>query len=196
VTVAVIGADAARFASDLGAEGVDVDPGRRGSKHHLITCGHGNPLAIALTADNVNDVTQTLPLVDAIPPLPGKRGRPRQRPKRLLGDRAYHSKKHAGSCAPAASRCRSPSPTVRTARGSAASAALGRRAHALLAAPVPPAARPLRTPRRHPLSIPPDRLQAHLLQSPHPSKHIVLGARRVSCRIAKFVLCWRAVAQG
>ena len=71
-----------------------MDRGRRGSKHHLICCGQGNPLAIALTAGNVNDVTQTLPLVDAIPPVRGKRGRPRRRPKRLLGDRAYHSKKH------------------------------------------------------------------------------------------------------
>ena len=71
-----------------------MDRGRRGSKHHLICCGQGNPLAIALSAGNVNDVTQTLPLVDAIPPVRGKRGRPRQRPKRLLGDRAYHSKKH------------------------------------------------------------------------------------------------------
>ena len=71
-----------------------MDRGRRGSKHHLICCGHGNPLAIALTAANVNEVTQTLQLVDAIPPVRGKRGRPRQRPKRLLGDRAYHSKKH------------------------------------------------------------------------------------------------------
>jgi transposase len=35
-----------------------------------------------------------VPLSDAIPPVRGKRGRPRQRPKRLLGDRAYHSKKH------------------------------------------------------------------------------------------------------
>jgi transposase len=71
-----------------------VDRGRRGSKHHLITCGQGNPLAVALTAGNVNDVTQTLPLVDGIPPVRGKRGQPRRRPKRLLGDRAYHSAKH------------------------------------------------------------------------------------------------------
>jgi transposase len=34
-----------------------------------------------------------LPLVDAIPPVRGKRGRPRRRPRRLLGDRAYHSRK-------------------------------------------------------------------------------------------------------
>jgi transposase len=71
-----------------------VDRGRRGSKHHLICCGQGNPLAVALSAGNVNDVTQTLPLVDQIPPVRGKRGRPRRRPRRLLGDRAYHSKKH------------------------------------------------------------------------------------------------------
>jgi transposase len=60
----------------------------------LICCGEGNPLAVELTGGNVNDVTQTLPLVDGIPPVRGKPGRPRRRPKRLLGDRAYHSKKH------------------------------------------------------------------------------------------------------
>jgi transposase len=32
--------------------------------------------------------------VDAIPPVRGKRGRPRRRPKRLLGDGAYHSCRH------------------------------------------------------------------------------------------------------
>ena len=44
-----------------------------------------------LTGANVHDVTQAMPLVEAIPPVKGKRGRPRQRPKQLLGDRAYHS---------------------------------------------------------------------------------------------------------
>ncbi len=33
-----------------------------------------------------------LPLVDAIPPLRGRRGRPRHRPQKLYGDRAYHSR--------------------------------------------------------------------------------------------------------
>jgi transposase len=33
-----------------------------------------------------------IPLVDAIPPVRGRRGRPRRRPKRLFGDRAYHSR--------------------------------------------------------------------------------------------------------
>ena len=69
-----------------------MDRARTGSKHHLIVCGAGNPLASALTAANVNDITPSLGLVDAIPPVRGRRGRPRQRPERLLGDRAYDSK--------------------------------------------------------------------------------------------------------
>ena len=32
--------------------------------------------------------------MDAIPPVRGKRGRPRRRPRRLLGDGAYHSRRH------------------------------------------------------------------------------------------------------
>ncbi len=39
-------------------------------------------------------MTQLLPLVHAIPPISGQRGRPRRRPDRVQGDRAYHSKPH------------------------------------------------------------------------------------------------------
>ena len=35
-----------------------------------------------------------MPLVDAIPALAGKAGRPRRRPQRVQGDRAYHSEPH------------------------------------------------------------------------------------------------------
>lgn len=69
-----------------------VDRSRSGSKHHLISCGRGTPLAISLTCGNRNDITQLLPLVDAIPPVRGRRGRPPCRPRRLYGDRAYHSR--------------------------------------------------------------------------------------------------------
>jgi transposase len=69
-----------------------VDRSRRGSKHHLIACGRGTPLACSLTGGNRNDITQLIPLVDAIPPVRGRRGRPRQRPGTLYGDRAYHSR--------------------------------------------------------------------------------------------------------
>jgi transposase len=47
-----------------------------------------------LSGGNHNDVLELLPLVDAIPPVRGKRGRPRRRPRRLLGDGAYHSRRH------------------------------------------------------------------------------------------------------
>src|SRR5262249_39489625 len=79
-----------------------VDRARRGSKHHLIACGRGTPLACSLTGGNRSDITQMLPLVDAIPPLPGRRGRPRRRPRQpfrlrpprnLAGDPAYHARR-------------------------------------------------------------------------------------------------------
>lgn len=66
-----------------------------GSKHHLIVDAQGIPLACTLTGANAHDVTQLLPLVDAIPALSGgKPGRPRSRPERVQGDRAYHSRAH------------------------------------------------------------------------------------------------------
>jgi transposase len=69
-----------------------VDRSRSGSKHHLIACGRGTPLAASLTGGNRNDITQMIPLVDAVPPVRGRRGRPRRRPGELYGDRAYHSR--------------------------------------------------------------------------------------------------------
>ena len=39
-------------------------------------------------------MTQLLPLVDQIPPIAGKPGRPRHRPARVQGDRAYDSQPH------------------------------------------------------------------------------------------------------
>jgi IS5 family transposase len=51
----------------------------------------GIPLAVRLSAANVHDAAQLLPLVDAIPPLIGPRGkpgRPRKRPSKLHADKA------------------------------------------------------------------------------------------------------------
>jgi len=48
-------------------------------------------LASKVTAANVHDVTQLLPLTDAIPKVTGKPGPPRHRPDRLQGDAAYRS---------------------------------------------------------------------------------------------------------
>jgi transposase len=66
-----------------------VDRAKTGSKHHVITEGAGIPLAVTLTGGNRHDVTQLLPLINAIPPVRGKRGRPRRRPDTLYADRAY-----------------------------------------------------------------------------------------------------------
>ena len=66
-----------------------TDRAKRGSKRHLICEGRGVPLAVRLTGANRNDSQEALALVDAIPPLHGARGRPRQRPDCVLGDRGY-----------------------------------------------------------------------------------------------------------
>lgn len=47
-----------------------------------------------LTGGNRNDVTQLIPLIDAIPPLRGRRGRPRRRPAKVYADRGYDHDKH------------------------------------------------------------------------------------------------------
>ena len=55
----------------------------------MITDGHGTPLAVLLTSGNRNDVTQLLPLLDAIPPVRGRVGHPRRKPDSLFADRVY-----------------------------------------------------------------------------------------------------------
>lgn len=65
-----------------------------GSKHHLITDAAGTPLAVILTEANRHDVTQLLPLTEAIPPIRGRRGRPRQRPRKVYADRGYDHDKY------------------------------------------------------------------------------------------------------
>ena len=51
-------------------------------------------MAGIVTAANVHDVTQLLNVVDKIPPVQGKRGRPRRRFCKLYADRAYDSRWH------------------------------------------------------------------------------------------------------
>ncbi|MFG2221392.1 IS5 family transposase [Streptomyces sp. NPDC048685] len=71
-----------------------VDRARPGSKHHVLVDGQGIPLAVSLTGGNRNDVTQLMPLLAKIPPVPGLVGRPRRRPETLLGDRGYDHDKY------------------------------------------------------------------------------------------------------
>lgn len=47
-----------------------------------------------MTGGNRHDVTQLIPLLDAIPRIRGLRGRPRPRPRRLFADRGYDFDKY------------------------------------------------------------------------------------------------------
>jgi Transposase DDE domain len=125
-----------------------VDRRKPGSKHHLITCGRGNPLAAESTAANVNDINRFVPLVDAVPPVRGRRGRPRQRPGRVYGDRAYHSRESRREPRRRKVKVRVARPTDPHGSG-LGRPALGGRANDRLASPLPPPAGPLRAPRRH-----------------------------------------------
>ncbi|MGW6202173.1 IS5 family transposase [Streptomyces sp. NPDC055089] len=69
-----------------------VDRRKTGSKHHLICDGKGTPLHVITIAANVNDITQTLNLIDGIPPVAGRSGRLRRRPECVLGDKVYDSR--------------------------------------------------------------------------------------------------------
>jgi transposase len=71
-----------------------VDRRKKGSKHHVLTDAAGIPLAATTTAANVPDVKEMEAVVDAAPPVRGKPGRPRRRPRALYGDRGYDSDPH------------------------------------------------------------------------------------------------------
>jgi transposase len=49
---------------------------------------------VILTGANRNDVTQLQALVEAIPPIRGKRGRPLSKPRIVQGDRGYDHDKY------------------------------------------------------------------------------------------------------
>jgi transposase len=65
-----------------------------GGKHHVLTDATGIPLAVLLTGGNRHDVTQLKPLLDAVPPIRGRVGRPRRKPRVLVADRGYDFDKY------------------------------------------------------------------------------------------------------
>ncbi len=95
-----MGASGGGFKSCAGEKGGSetgpspVDRGRKGSKHHLLVDATGIPLAWTLTGGNRNDVTQLIPLLDRVPAVRGKVGRPRKRPGRITADRGYDHDKY------------------------------------------------------------------------------------------------------
>jgi len=50
------------------------------------------------TPANIHDSQPAIQLIDAMPKIPGRRGRPRQKPQIALGDRAYGTPKNIAAC--------------------------------------------------------------------------------------------------
>ena len=82
----------ARTESQIGPN--PTDRAKKGTKHHLVTDGGGVPLASVVTGANRHDVTQLLPLIEAIPKIKGGVGAPLSKPPEVLGDRGYDSDEH------------------------------------------------------------------------------------------------------
>ena len=72
--------------------GAHVGYGRKGkgSTIHVVTDGNGLPLSVEVTSATVYETKPVLKLLDSIR-VRGSRGRPKQRPKQLVADRAYDS---------------------------------------------------------------------------------------------------------
>jgi transposase len=79
-------------AGQKGGEKVGPNPtdrGRSGTKRHLFTDAAGLPLAALVTGANVHDCKVFEELLDSVPPVKGRRGRPRKRPAKLHADKGY-----------------------------------------------------------------------------------------------------------
>ena len=89
--------DSASVPAPAGGEQTGPNPtdrGKAGTKHHLLVDGRGTPLAVRQTAANVPDGQALEGLLDAVPPVKRPRGRPRRRPTKGHGDKAYDARKH------------------------------------------------------------------------------------------------------
>lgn len=70
-----------------------TDRARPGVKQHILVDGNGIPLAADLTAANVPEIKELLPVVKSCGPL-NDAGEPKRYPKKLYADRAYDSEPH------------------------------------------------------------------------------------------------------
>jgi transposase len=75
-----------------------TDRGKPGTKRHLLTNRRGIPLAFVLTGANVHGSVPFEVLLDPVPPVAGKRGRPRRRPDKLHADKAYDHRRCRRAC--------------------------------------------------------------------------------------------------
>lgn len=75
-----------------------VNRSKKGSKHHIVVERKGIPLAVVLSAANRNDCQMLEDLLDAVVPVRGRQGRPRQRPDKLDADKGYDYRKCRSAC--------------------------------------------------------------------------------------------------
>jgi hypothetical protein len=75
-----------------------TDRGRLGTKRHLITDRNGVLLTFLLTGANTNDGMPFEELLDKIPSISGKPGRPRRRLDKLHADKAYDHRRCREVC--------------------------------------------------------------------------------------------------
>jgi len=66
-----------------------TDRGKPGTKRHIMVDRGGIPLALVLTGANRHDSMALTTVVDAVHPVPQRRGRPRKRPQKLHADKGY-----------------------------------------------------------------------------------------------------------
>ncbi len=93
--------DSSSVRSPLGGEATGPNPTDRrklGSKHNVIVSAEGIPLEVITTPANRHDSQVLVPLLNALPSVPGKVGHPRKYPKVLLGDRAFDSEGLRDAC--------------------------------------------------------------------------------------------------
>lgn len=133
-------------------------------KHHLITEAQGIPLAMLLTGANRNDITQLQALVEAIPPIRGKRGKALSEPRVVQGDSGHDYTNIEVHCIPLALQPKSLDVVSLMEVGWAKHAGL--LSGHLAATQLPPTAHQLRTARFPPRGFPRNRMLHHMLATP------------------------------
>lgn len=66
-----------------------TDRGKLGSKRHVLTDANGTPVMFCVTGANRHDSVVFEEMIDALPAIKGKPGRPRRWPDKLHADKAY-----------------------------------------------------------------------------------------------------------
>jgi len=81
-----------RDATEPGDHALGRSRGGYGTKLHLLTDGRGLPLTALVTPGQAHESTQSEALLQGVR-IRQRCGRPHQRPRRVVGDRAYHAQR-------------------------------------------------------------------------------------------------------